>query len=169
LSEHLKLSTSFSPVEIRKAVVLSNGNYIEARRYLEQQQDEELHFTEFRNWMLMSYQGKIKELNVLLEELARYPREKLKSFLGYGTLVIRYCYHLHLMPDPEIRLEGKELEFIRNFSKFVHHGNAESLFSLFNEAIYHIERNANASILLMDLSLQLNRLLRTPLVRISPE
>lgn len=147
--------------DIRTAVNMANGNYLEALSYL-QEEDEETHYHAFRNWMLMCYKHSIPELHSFVEEHAKYPREKLKSFLNYGIIIFRYCFQIHLIQKPEIRMEGKELEFVRNFSKYVHPGNTPELFQLLDEAIYHIERNANNSILLMDLSLQISTLLKMP-------
>lgn len=160
LSEQLKALPGTDDIIVRKAVNMANGNYLEAIRYLQQREEEESHFSGFRNWMLLCYKNNIADLSVFIEEYAKFPRERLKSFLNYGIYIYRYCFHIHVLESPNIRLEGKELEFVFNFSKFVHPCNTGQLFQLLNEAIYHIERNANTPILLMDLSLQIGKLLR---------
>ena len=133
-----------------------------ALQYL--QEDElQTHYNAFRNWMLACYRHNIGELYSFVDEHSKSTRENLKSFLQYGLIIFRYCYEIHLINDPDIRLEGKELEFVKNFSKYVHPGNTNELYQLLNEAIFHIERNANTSILLMDLSLKISSLLLTPL------
>ena len=48
---------------------------------------------------------------------------------------------------------------LEKFAPFVHSGNILEINKELNEAIYHIERNANAKIVLLDLSIKLTRLL----------
>ncbi len=148
--------------EIRDCVHFANGDLIMAIDYMESSDDEEVQFTPFRNWMLLCYQKKTGDLMKFIDETSKYSRESLKHFLFYGLGVFRYCQQLHVLPDPDIKMDGKELEFVKNFSKYVHPGNTAALYQVFNDAIYHIERNAHAGILLLDLSLQVHQLLRIP-------
>ena len=46
-----------------------------------------------------------------------------------------------------------------NFAPFIHSGNIIEISKELNDAIYHIERNGNAKIILLDLSIKLTRLL----------
>ena len=48
---------------------------------------------------------------------------------------------------------------LENFAPFVHSGNILAINKELNDAIYHIERNGNAKIILLDLSIKLTRLL----------
>ena len=48
---------------------------------------------------------------------------------------------------------------LNKFAPFVHGGNIENINSAIEDAIYHIERNGNAKIILLDLSMQLTRYL----------
>ncbi len=159
LMKYLETRYDKKETEMRQAVNLSDGNLIEALNCLDNEGDE-AYYEDFRKWMLLCYQNKITELQPFIEEHAQFTREKLKSYLQYGTVVFRYCYHLNVIPSPKIRMEGGELTFVKNFSKYIHSGNILKLFQLLNDAIFHIERNANASILLMDLSLQIGKQLK---------
>ena len=47
------------------------------------------------------------------------------------------------------------------FAPFVHSGNILDINKELNDAIYHIERNGNPKIILLDLSIKLTRLLHT--------
>ncbi len=158
---HLQTIEQAGTSDLQKIASLSGGNYIEALKYLEDAADETLTFTHFRNWMLASYLYKVSEIQTINAELAKLPKESLKAFLIYGIRVIRYCLHLNTPGHPEIVLRGKELEFVRNFSKYVTVSNAEALFGLFNEAIFHIERNAYVPLVLMDVSLRAGKLLQS--------
>jgi hypothetical protein len=59
-------------------------------------------------------------------------------------------------------MDDEEAAFSAKFNAFIHSGNIEGLMSEFDLAIAQISMNANPKILLTDMSLQLNRLLRIP-------
>ena len=56
----------------------------------------------------------------------------------------------------EPKTEGFKLE---KFAPFVHNGNILDIIKELEEAQYHIERNGNAKIILLDMSIKLTRLL----------
>jgi DNA polymerase-3 subunit delta' len=55
---------------------------------------------------------------------------------------------------------GSELAFISKFSPYVNELNAIDMVKLFEDAEYHISRNANPRILIMDVSLKMMKLVR---------
>jgi len=56
----------------------------------------------------------------------------------------------------ETKVEKFKLE---NFAPFVNGNNINAIFNELSDAIYHIERNGNAKIILTDLSIKLTRLI----------
>lgn len=59
-------------------------------------------------------------------------------------------------------LEPKSPGFkLENFAPYIHSGNILEINKELNDAIYHIERNGNAKIILLDLSIKLTRLLHS--------
>ena len=48
---------------------------------------------------------------------------------------------------------------LENFAPFVNGNNINDIFKELSEAMYHIERNGNAKIILTDLSIKLTRLI----------
>ena len=57
-------------------------------------------------------------------------------------------------------LNESEESFLEKFKPFVNHKNISEINSVMNEAYYHLERNANPKILMLDVSLHLYKLLR---------
>ncbi|MEP6903237.1 MAG: hypothetical protein ABJA66_15920, partial [Actinomycetota bacterium] len=51
------------------------------------------------------------------------------------------------------------MDTLKDFVRFITPSNIEGLTESLNKACYHIERQANAKILFLDLSLQIHRLL----------
>jgi DNA polymerase-3 subunit delta' len=56
-------------------------------------------------------------------------------------------------------IDKDEAAFINKISKFLNEKNALAYAGLFEEAMNHIDRNGNASIVFMDVSLKAGRLL----------
>lgn len=143
---------------------IAEGNLIEAKRLISESEEESFNFNTFRNWMRVCFQtiekGKTSELIKIIDQLKTIGRERQKALLGYGLKVVRNALLFNTNLANLVRLDQEESEFIKNFSTFVHEQNSEQLNEAFNTAIGHIERNANASMVFMDLSLRISNLLK---------
>ena len=59
-----------------------------------------------------------------------------------------------------VYMEPKVEKFkLENFAPFVNGNNINDIFKELSDAMYHIERNGNAKIILTDLSIKLTRLI----------
>ncbi len=99
------------------------------------------------------------ELNKFNSELARIGRERQKSFLRYGLETIHSSIMLNQGHPDSVRKRGEELDFSVKLAPMINDSNQLEVYKLFNEAIYHIERNAHPGILFSDLSFKLTDLL----------
>ncbi len=133
---------------------LADGNLNVAMKILETGETEQANFEMFRTWMRFCFKTNIREISGLTSEFSSMGREKQKSLMSYALKVIRYCMHNRIGDQSQIRADGDELKFVNDFTPFIHPDNAGQLYDEFNKALYHIERNGNATILFMDLSLQ---------------
>lgn len=118
------------------------------------------YFNHFQTWMRLSYQKKVVETFNWAETISGIGREQQKQFLQYCLKMIRQCILGNYTDMEMVKLHGEEREFMNNFSKFVNNKNVMQLTKEFNDAHYHIERNANPKILFTDLSIKIIRLLR---------
>jgi DNA polymerase-3 subunit delta' len=110
--------------------------------------------------MRLCYQVKIADLVKFIEEISKIGREKQKNFLNYGYRFIRECLLFHYGEKDLVQLSEDEFKFAQNFSPFVNPDNGGFFAEEFNKAMFHVERNANPSILFMDLSLKISKLLK---------
>lgn len=119
---------------------------------------EERHhnYETFRRWMQACYAAKTADLLSLSTEIAKTGREKQKSLLQYGLTTVRQCSS-YLYTGQLPSLPQAEQDFIRKFSPFFPADLLGRFNELFHPAIYHIERNAHAPTLFLDLSLQMVR------------
>ncbi len=98
------------------------------------------------------------KISTWVDEMAALGREKQKQFLIYALQSFRNCLLLKYTPDT-VFVSDEEKEFLQKFHPFITLHNQEALTEEFNKAIYHIERNASAKIMFMDLALKTNELL----------
>ena len=59
-----------------------------------------------------------------------------------------------------LNLRAEERKFLEKFARFINNQNISDLLSEFNDAYYHLERNANSKILFSDLLIKLTKLIK---------
>jgi DNA polymerase-3 subunit delta' len=141
---------------------LSDGNYIAAKKIIEYSEIEDLFYNLFTNWMRSAFKGNVLGLVEWTDEIAKasFGREKQKQFLNFGLRIFRESLIRNYGSDDLERAGDKVAQFLVKFAPYIHGANCIEIIELFNDAIYHIERNANPKILFLDLSLKLTKLLR---------
>ena len=96
------------------------------------------------------------------DEIAKSGRETQKRFLHYCLQFFRQAMLLNYKSDSIVFLETETAGFdLKKFAPFIHSGNVLEISNEISSAIYHIERNGNPKIILLDLSIKLTRLLHT--------
>ncbi|MEN9952867.1 MAG: hypothetical protein RLZZ520_1135 [Bacteroidota bacterium] len=117
------------------------------------------------------WQGLLREwLNAILkngpaaqvkwvEEISKLGREKQKQFLSYFIHLLSISVHLANTPIPPAVTE-EELDFATRLLKLISTEQIEALVDELNHSSYHIERNANAKILFMALTLKIYHIIR---------
>jgi len=114
----------------------------------------------FQNWMRLCYKFDIQSMVSEADVFSKLNKTGQKSMFQYGLNILRETIvHTHCEKMP-IKLDGKEAEFVRNFSKVLTFDKINMLSEEFNNSIYHLERNANAKILFLDTSLKASNILR---------
>jgi DNA polymerase-3 subunit delta' len=114
----------------------------------------------FLDWLRKCWRGNAVELVKWTEEFAKLGRENQKQFLHYGLHFLREMMALIAVETTQLRLRPAELTTAQNMAKVLDFEKIAQLVSLFNDNIFYIERNANAKILFLDSSIQMNRILK---------
>ena len=142
----------------------SEGNYNKAL-HLMQKDGSDLVFEEwFVAWIRTAFKAKgnaavVQQLIAWSDTIAKTGRETQKQFLEYCLQFFRQALLLNYKSDQLVFMETKSGFDLSKFAPFVHSGNIEDINKELNDAIYHIERNGNAKIILLDLSMKLTRFL----------
>lgn len=140
----------------------SDGDFIKAQKLVEHSELEETFHELFKDWMRGAFKGDVPALITWSEEIAKpsYGRETQKQFLKYALHLFRESLIKNYGAEEMERVASNEVDFLSNFAPYIHGANCIEIIELFNDASYHIERNANPKILFLDLSLKLTKLLR---------
>ena len=142
---------------------LSQGNLREALHLLN---DEEHLFDQyFVTWVRKAFMAAktptvLKDLIDWSNQIASWSRSEQKDFLNYCSEIFRQALLKTYQSDDlvflQINAEGFKWQ---GFAPFIHGANIEDILNEINEASYHIERNGNSKIILLDLSIKLTRYL----------
>lgn len=151
-----KQSISFE--RAKQIAYLSEGNLNKALTILYEADDSEHQW--FANWMRMCYALKIDSLVPMADEFDGMSKEKQKGLLEYGLNIFREIFLFRNGGEDLIRLEGDELTFVQKFSNVLNISNLEKISETFSEAHFHLERNARAKIVFLDISLIIARLMK---------
>ena len=145
----------------------SEGNLNKAL-HLYHNDSNDLIFEEwFITWIRSAFKAKgnasvIQDLIQWSEIISKSGRETQKQFLQYCLHFFRQAMLLNYGAPDLVYLVPQTANFkLEKFAPFVHSGNILTIEKEVNDAQYHIERNGNAKIILLDLSIKLTRLLHT--------
>jgi len=137
----------------KDVALLSNGNWNLANDIINNAEETQTNFINFRKWLRLCFQPKdYAALVKFNQEMGKIGREKQKSFLSYGLEVIHNSILQNNNSGSVIKKAGEELDFAKKFSPFINEANQTEMYTALNQAIHHIERNAHAGILFSDLS-----------------
>lgn len=156
LTNHLQINSE----QANNIARLSDGNFMEVKKLLNGSDSEEYYYQQFTNWMRMGFKGDVIGLIKFSDELSKIGREQQKQFLKYSLHIFRESLIQNYGDSSLNRTTLSENTFLDKFAPFIHGANCIDIIELFNDAIYHIERNANPKVLFLDVSLKITKLIR---------
>ncbi len=143
----------------------AQGNYNKALHLLEHDENDYLFDEWFVTWVRAAFKAKgnasaIEDLIQWSDRIAGLGRETQKKFLEFCIEMFRQALLLNYECTSLVYLKPKVEKFqLANFAPFVNGNNIYDIFKELSDAMYHIERNGNAKIILTDLSIKLTRLI----------
>ena len=165
IADALVSKKNIDPKTALKIAYQAQGNFNKALQLL--QPDSESVFFEkwFVDWVRAAFRAKgnaaaIQDLILWSEQIAGLGRETQKKFLHFCIEMFRQALLLNYQTPTLVYMEPQVEKFeLGKFAPFVNNNNIDAIFTELSEAMYHIERNGNAKIILTDLSIKLTRLI----------
>ena len=165
IAEALVANKQIEPQQAAMIAHQAQGNYNKALHLVQNDEDEYPFDEWFVTWVRAAFQAKgnasaIQDLIQWSEQIAGLGRETQKKFLEFCIEMFRQALLLNYESPSLVYLEPKVEKFkLANFAPFVTGNNIHDIFKELSDAMYHIERNGNAKIILTDLSIKLTRLI----------
>lgn len=163
ITDYLIKNKGLQSKDANHIAMISNGDMRTALKNAETSGNEFEAF--FVQWVRHAFMAKknpavLKNLIAWSAEIGGWSREKQKQFLIYCSEIFRQSlmksYQVDSLAFMQLDTEGFKWE---KFAPFIHGANIEAILEKINEGVFHIERNANAKILFLDLSIKLTRYL----------
>ncbi len=135
----------------RQIAFLCEGNLSEAIRLTHETEDDRHAW--FANWMRKCYSRDFAALVKLADEFDSLGKEKQKGIFDYTLNLFRDLFLWQNGVEDLLRLQEEELGFVQKFGKAVQPAAIEMLIQEITDGYYHLERNARAKVLFLDISL----------------
>ncbi|MEO6914788.1 MAG: hypothetical protein ABI151_03330 [Chitinophagaceae bacterium] len=147
------------PALAKQISMISEGNYREALQLLlHAEEDWQLLLREWLNSMLRT--GPVAQVK-WVEEISKLGREKQKQFLRYFNHILHLSIKVRLHGDTADPAKGnKDTDFMLRLNKIAGLAQQEAIINLIDEAVWHIERNANSKMLFHALTIRIYHVVR---------
>ncbi len=143
-----------------KIAHLADGNFQKANELLDSGDLEQQQFEQFKKMMRLCYAAKIPEILKWTEEVAKWGREKQKSFLLFCLRLLRDNFMFNIDQRKLAPMTEEEEEFSSKFSSYINQNNIYQISEEVNKAHLHIGMNAYNKLVFMDLCIKMIKLLR---------
>jgi DNA polymerase-3 subunit delta' len=152
--------TEKKKVELQKAkkiVHLAEGNLNHALKLIDTEDEQSSEW--FFNWMGACFQHRYDKLLLTSEEFHQLDRLSQRNLLYFSLSLVRETL-LRLAGAGTInRVQGNDMERLQKLSALLTVEKIERIQFLINEAIFHLERNGSAKMILFDSSIQLAKVI----------
>lgn len=154
IEAHLANEFNLPPDRAAEIALMSEGSLATARDLAEEQPDS--HFDLMVRWLRFCVTDSGKSLIAISEgELGGMGRENQKNFIQYSLNIMRLVI-LHKEGLAHLtEIPSSVGDFVGKFGPLYSTEQLAETINLLEKAYFHIERNANAKLLFLDLSLQL--------------
>jgi DNA polymerase-3 subunit delta' len=160
VQEALEQQMQIAPDRARQIAFLAAGDFNQALEIAENPQNDDAKL--LVDWLRKCYSGNGVEMVKWTDEFARLGRENQKQFLQYGLHFLRELMVYSVNPDAGLRFRDDEQQTAKNIAKVLDFDKITQLSGLLNDNIYYVERNANPKILLLDTSIRIHQILKSP-------
>ena len=158
VSEFLKEKHQVSDEELLKSLVSrADGDVLKAMQLVLDQGDNNQNRTDFIQLMRTCYKKEVLPMFDWAEKLSGYTKEAQKNFLLYGLYMVRQAILKNYTNEQLIKASSEEIDFLKNFSRFITGNNVISFMKLFNDSHYALERNAHSKILFTTITFEIMR------------
>jgi DNA polymerase-3 subunit delta' len=148
---------NFHGMDVQRAqeiVNIADGNYNDAM-WLCNEPDNSQSVNRFREWMLAIYRADLPALFKFSDDFHGFTMDEQKNFLVYVMHMFRESIIVQAGDHKLARTTSAERVFLEKFAKTVTPESVIEIRRLTEDALYHIDRQASAKMLMTALSLRI--------------
>ncbi|TNE55413.1 MAG: DNA polymerase III subunit delta [Bacteroidetes bacterium] len=157
LARHLRKKYHLEESVSRSVSAQTEGNLLEAVDLVEVSEEKDQNRELFVQLMRVCYKKDVIPMFDWAEDISQLGKERQKTFLRYALHMFRQSMLKNYTDEQLIRVSDEEKSFLDKFAGFITGNNVFGFMEQFNEAHYHIDRNANAKILFTNLCFNVMR------------
>lgn len=157
LSLYLRNKENISTTNAESIVARVEGDAIAANELIGTHQELDLNREMFIQLMRVCFKKDVIQMLDWAENMASASKDRQKIFVLYALHMFRQSMLRNYTGDQLTRVSDEENEFLKNFSRFISGNNVFDFMDTFNNAHYHLDRNANAKLLFTNMSIKVMR------------
>lgn len=159
IQEALKHIYQIPEQEAAQAAVLADGNVAHALTILQENESDWLQL--IKDWFngVFTYNGNL--IGKWVDQVSKLPTVQLKNFLMYAQQLLGHTLRMSMIPGYQAALASADAQFVQRLAaRQFHYQTINQMDALIGSAIYHVERNANAKVVLLHLSVAMQYALK---------
>ena len=148
-----------SEQDAARAAVLSEGNVAHALTVLQENESDWLQL--IKDWFngVFTYNGNL--IGKWVDQVSKLPTVQLKNFLMYAQQLLGHTLRMSMIPGYQPALSAADVQFVQKLAtRQFNYQTINQMDSLIGNAVYHVERNANAKVVLLHLSVAIQYALK---------
>jgi hypothetical protein len=139
---------------------MSFGNITQDLENIANKDSENNSFNLFINWMRICYSANMLDIIPFVNNLNDLGREKNILFLKNSLVYLHQSLYFNETNKFIGHLEGKNKDVFTKFAKFITRNNIGSFYNMIQDSIVQTERNGYVPLIMMNLTLELCRVIR---------
>ena len=149
----LEIKSNIGTDQARQIASVAEGNFREALQLVSHAEEDWQ--TMLRNWLnTIMKTGPIAQVK-WIDETSKLGREKQKQFLRYFGHLLEQAIRLEAIGEERINIPDNERDFALRLNKIAGLGQQQAIIKELDDAVYYIERNANAKLLFHALTIKI--------------
>ena len=157
LSNFLKANFSLNAIQADYISSFAEGDLLRALEFIDTSAEKDLYRDKFIQMMRVSYKKDVLGMLDWAEAISAEGKERHKLYLVYSLHMFRQSILNNYIGENMMRVSEEEEKFLKNFAPFISGNNIQDFMKTFDDAYYHIDRNANSKILFTQLCFQTMR------------
>ncbi|MCO5260977.1 MAG: hypothetical protein M9916_12615 [Crocinitomicaceae bacterium] len=157
LSVYLRENHGLNISKSDSITLRSEGDLIESVKILSENNEKNDERDLFIDLMRSCYKKDVNEMLDWCDKISNETREYQKNFIQYSLHMFRQSLLKNYTEDVLLRVSNEEAEFLQKFARFITGNNIIDFNNTFNDAYYHLERNASPKIIFTNICFNVMR------------